>query len=203
MMETTFLLIRHGNIEMPDCVPGRLPGKYLSPHGSVQALDIVRILGHIRIDAIYSSPLDRTIETALPLAHDRGLTILSEDAFLEVDDGEWTGKRFDVLENDPRWKQFHTFRNGCIIPGGELMVEVQSRMVGKLMELQEKHPGQVVAIFSHNDPIKSVLAFFLGVSLDLFLRIRIDTGSISIIVVSPNSAFVKGINITDALQLGN
>jgi probable phosphoglycerate mutase len=202
-MDTTFILIRHGNIEMPDRVPGRLPGKYLSPHGSRQALNIVHMLEHIRIDAIYSSPLDRTIETALPLAHDRGLLILSEDAFLEVDDGEWTGMRFDELENDPRWKQFHTFRNGCIIPGGELMVEVQSRMVGKLMELQKKHPGEVVAVFSHNDPIKSVLAFFLGVSLDLFLRIRIDTGSISIIVVSSSSAFVKGINITETLQLGN
>lgn len=202
-METTFLLIRHGNIEMPDRVPGRLPGLYLSPHGSRQALDIVHALENIRIDAIYSSPLDRTIETALPLAHDRGLTIISEDAFLEVDDGEWTGKRFDVLDNDPSWKQFHTFRNGCIIPGGELMVEVQSRMVGKLMELQEKHPGQVVAVFSHNDPIKSALAFFLGISLDLFLRIKIDTGSISVIVVSPNSAFVKGVNITNDLQLGS
>jgi probable phosphoglycerate mutase len=202
-METTFLLIRHGNIEMPDRVPGRLPGLYLSPHGSQQALDIVHILENIRIDAIYSSPLDRTIETALPLAHDRGLTIISEDAFIEVDDGEWTGKRFDVLENDPRWKQFHTFRNGCIIPGGELMIEVQSRMVGKLMELQEKHQGQVVAVFSHNDPIKSVLAFFLGISLDLFLRVKIDTGSISVVVVSPNSAFVKGINVTSSLQMGS
>ncbi len=203
MIETTFLLIRHGNIEMSDHIPGRLPGIYLSPHGSRQALDIVHILENIRIDAIYSSPLDRTIETALPLAHDRGLTVVSEDAFLEADDGEWTGKRFDELENDPSWKQFHTFRNGCIIPGGELMVEVQSRMVSKIMSLQEKHQGQNVAIFSHNDSIKSVLAFFLGVSLDMFLRIRIDTGSISIIVVSPDCAFVKGINITNILQLGS
>ncbi|HEX2958938.1 MAG TPA: histidine phosphatase family protein [Chitinispirillaceae bacterium] len=202
-MDTTFLLIRHGDIEMADRVPGRLPGVYLSAHGSEQALDIVSILEGITINAIYSSPLDRTIETALPLASVRGLSIIPEDAFTEVDDGEWTGMRFDELENDPRWRQFHTFRNGCIIPGGELMIEVQSRMVGKLMDLQEIHPGKTVAIFSHNDPIKSALAFFLGVSLDLFLRIRIDTGSTSVLVVSPNSTCVKGVNLTHTLQLGN
>jgi probable phosphoglycerate mutase len=194
-METTFLLICHGSIVLADRVPGRLSETNLSAHGKDQALEIVRSLKDVHIDALYASPLEYVLETATPMANVLGLTIIPEHAFLEIDYGEWTGKDFMELESDLTWKQFHNFRNGCRIPGGELMIEVQERMVGKLMDLQKKHPEQVVAIFSHNDPIKSVLAFFLGISLDLLHRITIDTGSISVISLSPKGAFVKGVNL--------
>lgn len=195
-METTFLLIRHGNIDLANRVPGRLPGLHLSKHGRAQALRIAELLKSTPIAAIYSSPLDRTMETAMPLAQQLHLEIIRRESLIEIDFGAWTGKSFEELEHDFGWKQFHFFRNGCIIPDGELMVQVQSRMMAEIRRLHMAHSGQVVAIFSHNDPIKSVLAYFLGISLDLFLRISVDTGSISIVSVYEKYALVRGTNIT-------
>ncbi|MFP4165036.1 MAG: histidine phosphatase family protein [Chitinispirillaceae bacterium] len=195
-MTTTFILIRHGNIDMAGRIPGRLDGVHLSPDGEMQAFRIVDHLKSVPVNAIYSSPLDRAVETATPLARQRGIDIQREDAFAEIDFGAWTGKHFGELERDFGWKQFHFFRNGCVIPQGELMIQVQTRMVAKLERLCVKHPGEVVAVVSHHDPIKSVVAHYLGVSLDMFLRFRISTGSISVVSVSEDSAQVKCVNFS-------
>jgi probable phosphoglycerate mutase len=77
------------------------------------------------------------------------------------------------------------------------MVEVQSRMIAGIQKICSRHPGETVAIFSHNDPIKSVIAYYLGVSLDLFLRIEISTSSVSIVSIYENGAVIKGINLTN------
>lgn len=102
---------------------------------------------------------------------------------------------FDQLEKDERWKQFHYFRNGCSIPGGELMVDVQTRMIKGIDLIKKQHKDKSVAVFSHNDPIKSVLAFYLGISLDLFLRLTIDTGSISILKFEQDQIMIDAVNV--------
>lgn len=195
-MTTTFLLIRHGNIDMADRIPGRLKGVHLSDEGRRQAVRIVDYLENVPVHAIYASPLDRTIETADPLARDRGIGIQPRESLAEIDFGDWTGKSFDELESDFGWKQFHFFRNGCVIPGGEQMIQVQTRMVGEMERLCGDHPEQVVALVSHHDPIKSVLAYHLGVSLDMFLRITVSTGSVSAVQVSDGGSDVRFINYT-------
>ncbi len=200
-METNFLLIRHGNIEMGERIPGRIPGMHLSAMGRKQAERIAENLNAVAVSAIYASPLDRTIETAAPLAKRKGLEISTRENLQEIDFGNWTGKGFDELESDENWKQFHFFRNGCLIPNGELMVQVQERMVREIFAIQALHKGETVALFSHNDPIKSVLAFFLGVSLDVFLRIKVDTGSISVLTLGSDTSMVKCINFTDGVNL--
>ncbi|MFP4013946.1 MAG: histidine phosphatase family protein [Chitinispirillaceae bacterium] len=195
-MTTTFLLIRHGNIDMADRIPGRLEGVHLSADGRRQACGIVDFLEGIPLHAIYSSPLERAIETATPLARDRGIDIELRDSFAEIDFGEWTGKSFGELESDFGWKQFHFYRNGCVIPKGELMVQVQTRMVSEMERLCGDHSEQVVAVVSHHDPIKSVLAYYLGVSLDSFLHITVSTGSVSALKISETDSHVKFINHT-------
>ncbi|HEX3019495.1 MAG TPA: histidine phosphatase family protein [Chitinispirillaceae bacterium] len=194
-MKTIAYLIRHGNINCADLVPGRMPGTHLSEDGRKQAADLVGFFDNRGLDAIYCSPLDRAVETAAPLARHKSLQIHIDDSFNEINFGEWTGKKFSELENDFRWKQFHFFRNGTVIPSGELMVEVQSRMIGKLQDLKQRHRGQSFAIFSHNDPIKSVIAFYIGISLDLFLRITIDTGSISVLNFENGNTEVSSVNV--------
>lgn len=195
-MKTTLYLIRHGNINCVDCIPGRTPGLYLSSKGREQAVSISNFFKTRRLDLIFSSPLERTIETAKPLATEKNLQINTDDSFLEIDFGDWTGKNFNELEFDNRWKQFHFFRNGCKIPSGELMIEVQSRIVNRIEALRKRYEGKSIAVFSHNDLIKSVIAFYLGISLDLFLRIIIDTGSISIIEFEDEQVEVAAINRT-------
>jgi len=194
---TSILLIRHADTSLPDRVPGRSSGVHLSKSGLDQAELLAQRLKDVNIDGIYCSPLERTLETAEPLAETKGLVIIPDDHFIEIDFKEWTRKSFGELENEFGWKQFHFFRNGCVIPGGELMVEVQSRMIAGIQKICSRHPGETIAVFSHNDPIKSVIAYYLGVSLDLFLRIEISTSSVSIISIYENGAVVRGINLTE------
>ncbi|NLL12422.1 MAG: histidine phosphatase family protein [Fibrobacter sp.] len=199
-MNTTVYLIRHGDIECADRIPGRMTGMHLSDHGKKQARNLIEFFKDRDLDAIYSSPMDRAVETASVLAEEKKLQIQICDAFNEIDFGDWTNKRFSELESDFGWKQFHFFRNGTVIPDGELMIEVQSRMISQLQLLKETHEGQSFAVFSHNDPIKSVIAFYSGISLDLFLRITIDTGSVSVLQFDNESCEISKINIIGDFQ---
>lgn len=200
-MKTSVYLIRHGNINCADKVPGRMSGLHLSSRGYEQAIEVVNYFKDQDLSAIYSSPLERVIETAEPIAREKKLAIAVNSSFTEVDFGEWTGKSFSELENDFRWKQFHFFRNGCQIPDGELMIEVQVRMVREIEFLKKKHEGKSFAVFSHNDPIKSVIAFYAGISLDLFLRLSIDTGSISKITFENEFAEINMVNNCNTVQV--
>ncbi len=195
-MKTTVYLIRHGDIECADRIPGRMAGMHLSSNGRRQASQLAVFFKNRRLDAIYSSPMERAVETAALLAKEKRLQVQICDAFNEIEFGKWTNREFVALESDFAWKQFHFFRNGAVIPDGELMIEVQSRMIGQLQILKEKHKGQSFAIFSHNDPIKSVIAFYSGISLDLFLRLTIDTGSVSTLQYDNEICNITMINIT-------
>jgi probable phosphoglycerate mutase len=170
-------------------------GVHLSEEGQAQANRLIQFFAPAAVDWIYCSPMERAIETAQPLSKARCIDIETDPALAEIDFGEWTGKRFDELENDHRWKLFHSFRNGGRIPGGEMMVETQLRMVNAIERYHNRSPRSIIAVFSHNDPIKAVLAYYLGISLDLFIRMQIDTASVSILQRSGASVSVHGINL--------
>lgn len=198
---TTFYLIRHGSTDYAEKIPGRKPGVHLSKEGLEQSRVLVDRFRKISIDAIYSSPLERAMTTIQPLAQEKRVPFTMRDELLEIDFGKWTGMSFDELENDLQWKLFHSYRNGCVIPDGELMINVQMRMIQLISELHVLLPEKNVILVSHNDPIKSVVAYFCGISLDQFLRIIIDTGSVSAVTIVNNRAKVLFVNSGSALQL--
>jgi len=200
-MSTTIYIIRHGDIDFKERIPGRLSGHHLSFTGREQAEWIAEYLREIKIDAIYSSPLERAVETVELLAKDHKLEIKTEQLLTEIDFGVWTGRRFDEMESEFGWIQLHFYRNGCFIPNGELMIQVQKRMIIAMEEICHKHRNATVVLVSHNDPIKSLLAFFLGVSLDLFLRIVINTGSISELSICEECFCIKKLNITEKIAI--
>jgi probable phosphoglycerate mutase len=96
------------------------------------------------------------------------------------------------LDNIPEWQQWNSFRSGSAAPGGESMVAVQARVVARVSELRTRH--SFVAIFTHADIIRAVLAHFLGVHLDLFLRIEIDPASVSWIELHEAAVRVRLVN---------
>jgi broad specificity phosphatase PhoE len=198
---TTFYLIRHGNIDYNRRVPGRQRGLLLSEDGHKQAFSLIERFSTIQIDTIYSSPLERAVETARPLADKKKLAIKTLDELNEIDFGMWTGLSFDELECDSQWKLFHSYRNGCKIPHGESMIEVQQRMIKVITEIHEILPQHNVLIFSHNDPIKSIIAYFCGISLDRFLRVTIGTGSVSAINLNKNEIKVLFVATTGEIPL--
>ncbi|PYI66395.1 phosphoglycerate mutase [Arthrobacter livingstonensis] len=179
---TLLLLVRHGETPTTGMVlPGRTPGLHLSNHGRAQSERLAERLQGLAVDAIYSSPLERTRETAAPAAAVTGLAMHDDAGLLECDFGEWTGATLADLAKLPQWQTVQNSPSTFRFPGGESFPEMQARMVGALKGRCAAHPGGVVACFSHADPIKAAVAHALGTPLDHFQRIFISPGSVSVI----------------------
>ena len=193
----TILLIRHGtNPKVGKGLTGWLPGVSLNAEGREQAEILASKLSRHSFSAIYSSPLERALETAEPLAGKTGLRIIPEPAFGEVRFGDWQGKDYAEIENDPNWISFNNFRSGTRAPGGELMLETQARMVAGLLHIGARHSGETVAVFSHADAIKSAISWILGIPLDFHLRLEIHPASVSTIAVSDAGVpMVRSVNV--------
>jgi len=180
---TIFLLIRHGENDMINrkILAGRSCGVHLNDHGRRQTALLSGYLAHLPLQAIYSSPLERTMQTAQPIGQRQGRTVQVLPAINEVDFGIWTGRSFAALADDPQWKAFNASRSETRIPSGEIFSEVQLRMIDALEALREVHGNCLVALVSHADPIRTVVAHFLGMPLDGILRFEISPASVSVV----------------------
>jgi probable phosphoglycerate mutase len=175
-----FFLIRHGMMDgITERIIGRRPGVQLNAAGRAQAERIAEELASAGIEAVYSSPLERAQETALAICHRLHLRFETEPGFNEIDFGRWTNCSFHQLRNDPEWKRFNSFRSSTGAPGGELMLEAQARALAAIEKLRRQHG--VVAVVTHGDVIRALVAQFLGFNLDFIHRLKIDPASITIL----------------------
>lgn len=195
---TLIVLVRHGLTPTTGKVlPGRAGGLHLAEAGLEQARRAAERLSVLsRVDAIYASPLERTRETAAPIAAARGLKVHAERGLLECDFGEWTGAELKRLMKLPEWGTVQRAPSTFTFPGGESFTAMQSRIVGTLDRLRAKHPGGVVVCVSHADPIKAAVAHALGTHLDLFQRIVISPCSVSAIAYHAGGPVVLTVNST-------
>ncbi|HEX3072433.1 MAG TPA: histidine phosphatase family protein [Ignavibacteriales bacterium] len=198
---TKIFLIRHGETSVKDKIPGRTPGVYLNEKGKQQAENLAKRLAPVHLDAIFCSPLDRTIETALPLASSKGIKIEERESLAEVDYGDWTLKTFAELNQLGEWKLYNTMRSNALIPNGEMFIEIQSRMIKEIKDITTKYPDGSVAVFSHGDPIKTVIAYYAGMPLDLLPRLTIYFASISLITIGSGHIQINFINNENELFL--
>jgi broad specificity phosphatase PhoE len=193
---TTFYLIRHaqraGDQSM---LAGRIPGLSLTVTGREESERLARRLSREPITQIVSSPIERALQTAEPLARILGLTVAICPAMTEIDSGSWTGRTFRELDaSDVQWRQFNRMRGLTPIPGGESMVEVQARFVGEMLRLRELYPNDAIACVSHADPIKVALACFLGAPLDFYDRLEVGLGSVSVVTMDEGGPKVLRLN---------
>ncbi len=195
------VLVRHGQTPTTGVkLPGRAKGLHLSDVGQQQAAAVGERLDAITtINAIYSSPLERARETAMPLAKRRNMPIRIDRGLLECEFGDWTGSDLKDLYKLPEWSTVQRYPSGFRFPNGESFSEMQTRIVGALGALRAKHPGETVVCFSHADPIKAAVADALGTHLDLFQRITISTCSVTAISYSSHGPNVLTVNDTGAL----
>ena len=192
-----FYLIRHGVIStIGHSIAGRAPGVHLTEEGRRQAGRLADRLGRESIARIYSSPLQRARETAEPIARRLGLQTAIAEEIAELDFGQWTGRTMDELEHSPQWKLYNTFRSGTQMPGGEWMIQVQSRAVLFLQQLRDQFPDEQIAVVSHGDVIRAVLLYYLGVPLDFILRLEISPGSVSVLRLEQYGPQILMVNAT-------
>lgn len=162
--------------------------------GRAEAERLAERLSTLRISAVYSGPLERSVETAGIVGSRLGLGFETRRGLDEIEFGEWTGKSFAELDPDPVWRRFNTFRSCTRVPGGESMTEVQARVLAELEKLHEKHPGEAVAVVTHADLIRAALAFFAGIHLDLFHRLEILPASVSIVRLGAGQVQIGTVN---------
>src|SRR3954451_7983263 len=118
---TTVILVRHGQTPTTGTsLPGRAPGLHLADKGIEQAeAAAARIARLDKVTAVYASPLERTRETAAPIAKALGLRVRADRGLLEADFGEWTGRKLSDLAKLPEWKTVQQYPSGFRFPGGE------------------------------------------------------------------------------------
>jgi probable phosphoglycerate mutase len=195
---TLFLLVRHGQTPTTGKVlPGRAPGLHLADAGRAQAQAAAdRITALSRVDAIYSSPLERARETAAPISKARGLKVGVDKGLLECDFGEWTGGELKKLMKLPEWNTVQRAPSTFRFPGGESFIEMQGRMIGAIDRLRAAHDGGVVVCVSHADTIKAAVSHAMGTHIDMFQRIVISPCSITAIAYSAGGPVVLTVNST-------
>ena len=202
---TLVLLVRHGQTPTTGKVlPGRAAGLHLADKGIAQAEAVAARITALQTDkrrvaAIYASPLERTRETAAPIAKALGLKVQREKGLLEADFGDWTGAELSKLYRLPEWKTVQRHPSGFRFPGGESFTEMQTRITTALDRIRHAHPGQTVVAVSHADPIKAAVAHALGSHLDLFQRIVVSPCSVSAILYGAEGPIVLAVNSTGDL----
>lgn len=193
---TTLHLVRHAAHGLLGRVlTGRMAGVGLSAEGQGQAERLAEGLRGRPIAAVVSSPLQRARETAAPLASRLGLAVTLDAGLDEIDFGEWTGLEFAALEGRADWAAWNRFRSAAACPGGETMLSAQARALTAVLRLAAAHPGGELVLVSHQDVLKSLLAHFLGIPLDLMSRIAFDPAHRSSVTLFETDVRVDGINL--------
>jgi probable phosphomutase (TIGR03848 family) len=192
------LLVRHGSTPTTGkMLPGRAPGLHLAEKGRAQARSVAERIGAMekRPTAVYASPLERTRETAAPIASALGLRVRSARGLIEADVGDWTEKPLSRLYKTKEWPTVQRWPGGFRFPGGESFAEMSTRS----MDLVDEHPGTSIVAVSHADPIKAIVAAAAGVPLDLMQRLVISPCSVSALLFGSGGPAVLCVNATSTL----
>jgi probable phosphoglycerate mutase len=194
---TTVLLIRHAvnDYVKTGKLAGWTPGVHLNEDGVAQAENLGVRLAEVPLRALYTSPLERCVETAQAVhKHHQHLTLNMLEPVKEINFGEWQGMNLSDLRKRKLWDVVQHTPSRAVFPGGESFAEAQFRAVRAVEQIVKTHRAQLVAIFSHSDVIKLVMAHYLGMHLDTFQRIEISPASISTVQLGHASPYVVGIN---------
>lgn len=181
-MTVRLLLLRHAPTgETGTKLTGRMPGASLSEAGAKQAAELGLYLAQAPIRRIFSSPMERTQETAEAVAAHHRLRPIIADGLNEVDYGQWAGKTFPVIRRSKLWPMVFSAPSRVRFPGGESLTEAQARGLAAIDQIVAASRQGLIAAVTHADIIRLVLAHYLGVHLDLYQRIHIAPASISVV----------------------
>lgn len=180
---TSIYFIRHGENEFvgKGKLAGWLPGVHLNENGRKQAQALVELFQEVKLKAVYASPLERTMETAQPLADAQKLTVTQAPGVGEVRYGSWQGKSLKVLRKRKLWPVIQNAPSLARFPEGESFPEAQARAVAEIDKFRSMHRGKkdAIAFISHSDVIKLIVAHYLGLPMDFFQRLHIAPASVT------------------------
>jgi len=179
---------------------GRMPDIHLDSRGLDQAEWLARELRtRYKLDGVWSSPLERALETARPIAGAQNLSVSIHEGLNELDFGAWMGQPFSELAASDQWIRYNETRTLHSPPGGESMMNVQARSWNSLREISLQYSGSkeaTVAVITHGDVIRALLILLLGVSLDHIDRLEVAPASVSEVLLFDGEPRVRTMNQT-------
>ena len=199
------LLIRHGESQAAvEGVPFPMKDGHgdpaLHPNGQQQAIAVGERLKTWPIAAIYVTTLQRTHQTAAPLARHLGLTPKVEPDLREVCLGQWDAGlyRLKAAAGDPIFRRSIDNQEWGEIPGAETTAELQARVRNGLLRIASAHPDQLVAVVVHGGVIAAAMSLATGAAPFAFLQA--ENGSISRLVMDGDRMKVRSYNDTNHLD---
>lgn len=195
---TRLILIRHApTAETGRRLTGRLPGVEISPRGRRAAGAAARHLAEEPLAAVYTSPVLRCRQTAALVAAPHGLRPVAHGGLTEIDYGAWAGRPLAALRRTAAWRLLQTTPARFAFPEGESLRAAQARAVQAAEALAGRHPGSALALVTHGDVVRFILAHHLGVPLDLYSRLAVDPASLSILDLPPHGPpTLRELNLT-------
>jgi broad specificity phosphatase PhoE len=185
---TRLLLIRHGETDWNH--EGRWHGQLdvpLNARGEQQAERLAELLEDQPVQAVYSSDLQRAVETARRLANDKSVPLVLDHRLREIDQGKWQGLRVaDIMEMyGPEYQSGWRDSLDGGPPGGETARQVQERALQAVAEIVRRHPDETVAVVSHGFTIAMVRLHFIGLPIQEVRPLIPKNGEIAVLDV-PN-----------------
>jgi broad specificity phosphatase PhoE len=184
------VLLRHGQTDfnVQHRLPGQLSGIPLNATGQHEARTTAESIRSLPFTAIVASPLERTMETATFVNEGRGLEIRQDRDLLDTDYGPYNGRNWDELDKaDPAWKRYYRDPIGTPPKGVEPFVAVQRRAVRAAERWrQATDVGEWVALVTHADLVKMIVAHYLGIPLANCPLINMDNASVSLLTFHPD-----------------
>jgi len=202
----TCLLVRHGHSSAngDGVLAGRLPGIHLTDRGREQAAALAARFADTPLARVVSSPLERCVETAEPLAAATGLTAVLDDALVECAYGAWTGRPLRDLAQEQLWSTVQDDPEAARFPdhetyAAESLREMADRVVGCVRridaEVAAAHgAGALWVAVTHGDLVKAVLAEATGSGLGRFQRYVADPASVSAVRFGERHTFLLAAN---------
>ena len=179
---TTFIVLRHAQSTANErgVLAGQLPGVHLTATGVSEAEAVRSALCGRKIDRIFTSPLERCLETVEPLAANRKLKVVTDNRLIEMNYGKWSGKKLKLLSIRPLWRTIQIAPSQVRFPDGESFVEMAERVRDVLDSLRRKFPNDSILLVTHGDITKFIATYFLELPLDHLQKFVVKPASLSI-----------------------
>lgn len=188
-------LLRHAqsSANVSGILAGQDNSVELSKYGFKQAENLVNTIEMIKPTKIFSSPLLRCIQTIDPYIQSRRkIKILTDSDLIEMDYGQWSGRKLSALQKEKNWKKVQKNPAQFTFPKGESFINLHARVRKFQVKLYgEKGP---ILVVSHGDVIKMFLASVAGLEFNSFQKFVIEPGSISAISIEKSSSKIISTN---------
>ena len=198
------IFLRHGQAEnnTKKILAGRSPGVNLTETGIQQAEETGKILESLNVSKIYSSPIDRALQTAEIVGKHCDLDITSDQRLIELDMGKFTKMPYDEIfaKHGNVFLKFYEGNDEVSENGVETFATVQKRVFDMVDFVVKNHKNENVVLVTHMDPIKAMIGRVLNLKPEILFELIIANASLNIFKNHDQKFYVTGINVMPSVR---